>query len=195
MSTTVRQFESHAGQRPVTIYVLCDPYSREVRYVGRTVFPLHRRLEGHYQAARRGYKSHVAHWVRSLDRLPIIKAVLTVAGDSGRVEQDVIALYLALGYRLTNLTVGGDGAPGRVLSAETRSRMSAAHKGKTLSEEHKAKLSAAKIGKKRKPYSTETRAKISAHRKGNQNWLGRKHTPESIAKMKAGWVKRRTQNA
>lgn len=195
MSTPARQFESHAGQRSTTIYVLCDPHSREVRYVGRTVLPLHRRLEGHYQAARRGYKSHVAHWVRSLDQLPIIKAILIVTENSGRVEQDMIALYSVLGYRLTNLTIGGDGAPGRVLTSEHRAKIGNANRGKILTAEHRAKLSAAKIGKTRKPYSAETRAKISVHRKGNQNWLGRKHTPESRAKMKARWVKWRAQNA
>ena len=50
-------------------------------------------------------------------------------------------------------------------------------RGKHLSAEHKAKMSLAKIGKKRRPYTEETRRKISLIRKGKH------HTEESKAKM------------
>jgi 5-methylcytosine-specific restriction endonuclease McrA len=70
------------------------------------------------------------------------------------------------------------------LSAETRAKIGAGHRGKTLSAEHRAKLSLAHRGKspgnkgkpawnKGKPHSAETRAKITAaHR-----------TPEYQAKL------------
>lgn len=51
-------------------------------------------------------------------------------------------------------------------SQETRSKISAALKGRVLSEEHKLKLSDAKKDKSVKPFSEEHKAKISAANKG-----------------------------
>jgi len=42
---------------------------------------------------------------------------------------------------LTNMTEGGDGISGNVISEETRKKISEAHKGKKLTEEHKRLLS------------------------------------------------------
>ena len=53
----------------------------------------------------------------------------------------------------------------RVVSNETRAKMSAAHKGRVVSEETRAKMSAARKGKQ---LSEETRAKMSAAKKGKK---------------------------
>ena len=54
-------------------------------------------------------------------------------------------------------------------SAESREKIAAWHRGKTVSAETRAKISASKTGKKigprTKPYSDETRAKMSASAK------------------------------
>ena len=67
-----------------------------------------------------------------------------------------------------NLTYGGEGAGNP--SAETRQKMSQAHKGKSLSMETRQKMSQARIGKNNPNYgkihSTETRKKISQAKKG-----------------------------
>jgi len=65
---------------------------------------------------------------------------------------------------------------GQKHSLESRSKMSAALRGKPLSPEHRAKLSLSRIGKKP---SAATRAKMSAAR------TGMKRTLESIAKTAA----------
>ena len=53
----------------------------------------------------------------------------------------------------------------RVVSNETRAKMSAAHKGRVVSDETKAKMSAARKGRK---LSEETKAKMSAAKKGKK---------------------------
>lgn len=100
---------------------------------------------------------------------------------------------------------GNKRALGNKLSAETRARMSAAkrgskrppatdearanmaaaQRGKTLSAEARAKLSAAHRGSKRPPRTAQWRERQANAQAGKQVWLGRKHSPETIAKLAA----------
>ena len=97
-------------------------------------------------------------------------------------EIQLIAEYKNQGVRLTNLTDGGEGQSGRIVSIETRKKISdtkkstpnpflgkkrpkyigekisASSRGRKLTEEHKNKLSNAKIGNK---LSENTKAKMS----------------------------------
>lgn len=82
--------------------------------------------------------------------------------------------------RLVNMTAGGEGSSGRILSIEAREKMSLAKMGKRYTEEHKQnmsnshknvsdesrkKMSEIKRGKKRKPFSQEHKRKISEAQK------------------------------
>jgi hypothetical protein len=91
---------------------------------------------------------------------------------------------------LVNLTNGGEGIVGNVISEETRKKMSIANKGRKLAEETKIKIGKAQIG--RTP-SKETKAKLSLAKKGKP--LSNEHREklrlskqnislETIAKMK-----------
>ena len=64
---------------------------------------------------------------------------------------------------LVNLTIGGEGVVGNVLSDEVKKRLSIAFKGKKHSEESKAKISLASKGRIQ---SDETKAKLRLARKG-----------------------------
>lgn len=97
-----------------TIYILIDPRTNEVRYVGVTVGSLATRLNVHLQEARNPAKaSHKINWIRSLlkkDLRPLIEE-LEVTPDRSR-EIHWIAFYRSRGVRLTNMTDGGEGTPG-----------------------------------------------------------------------------------
>lgn len=112
-------------------------------------------------------------------------------------EIELIAQYKSnnadFGY---NISSGGEsGNAGVVVSEETRNKMSIAHKGnpsnkgKKLSAETRAKLSEAHKGNKvmlGRKLSEETRKKMSEAQQGKKNhFFGKKHTPETIAKIKA----------
>lgn len=89
-------------------------------------------------------------------------------------EKELIEYYgrkdLGLGP-LVNMTEGGNGSVGRMVSEESRKRMSNIIKGKKLgplSKEHKQKMSDTLKGKKRKPLSKEHKQKISISEKGKK---------------------------
>ena len=67
----------------------------------------------------------------------------------------------AFGY---NLTKGGDGAPGRKVSAVTKAKISDANKGRKHTDEARANMSCAKQN-----MSAATKAKMSESRKGKNN--------------------------
>lgn len=88
---------------------------------------------------------------------------------------------------LRNMTDGGEGTAGAIISQKHRDSVAAANKTRIITDETRAKLSASLKGKTR---TDESRAKMSAAQKaycqkGLHNFRGRKHTPETIAKIKA----------
>lgn len=83
---------------------------------------------------------------------------------------------------LANLTDGGEGNSGWTPSEETRAKIGAAHKGKTLSNEQRTTL----LNIVRNP-SAETRAKMSDAQ------IGRKHSEETLAKMSENNAMRRPE--
>ena len=142
------------------IYGLYDPRDGELRYIGQTIQPLRRRLKGHCNETPRGHKSN---WVRSLLSLglkPDIRLIREASclEDLDRLEDEIISEMRSAGANLTNIENGGRGK-GKVVSAETRAKMSASHKGRKFTPEHRAALS-------KKVWTPEERAKLSAAGKG-----------------------------
>lgn len=89
------------------------------------------------------------------------------------IEEDLIYYYKKLNISL-NISDGGDGSRGVIMSEETRKKMSDAKKGKTsnrkgvkLSEETKEKIRKANLGKH---LSEETKRKLSNSKKGHIPW-------------------------
>jgi hypothetical protein len=108
-------------------------------------------------------------------------------------EKFLIGCFRDMGFKLANLTDGGEGGSGVSPSAETRAKLSAKNKGRKMaawfapylssllkgrpkSEEHKRKLAEVNRGK---TYGAETIAKRVAHIKG------KKQSPEHLAKRSA----------
>jgi hypothetical protein len=100
-------------------------------------------------------------------------------------EKEFIALYGRKNNNtgiLTNLTDGGEGTIGTVITEETRKKLSIAHKGNKsrtghkLSEETRLKMSIARTGKKIGAISEEHRKKLSMAK------IGKKQSIETIQK-------------
>lgn len=165
------------------IYVLCDPITGELRYVGKTIQTLEKRLNHHVSDVRE--LNHRSNWILSLrmDGLkPTIHSIEEVSDDRLLDEREIfwIAHYRALGCNLLNACDGGGGTLHP--TDETRLRMRLSHLGKKPSPESLVKKSAAMKGK---PQSDAKRAKISAAMQGNKHNLGHKRSEETRAKMSA----------
>lgn len=59
------------------IYVLTDPRTQEIRYVGGTVQKLSRRLTGHIGQAKKS-QHHCANWIKSLLNIGLVPDITIV---------------------------------------------------------------------------------------------------------------------
>ncbi len=172
------------NQPPSTtfIYVLIDPRTRKIRYVGKAD-DLLSRLNRHLKESRKG-KYHRAAWIRSLLASGIRPDAVVIDEVSQSEWQAAEAAYISFfrerGCDLVNGTPGGEGFG----TGEQHPMF-----GKTPSPEHMAKIAACLRGKKRpahviaaligRPCSEETRAKIGAANRG------RPRSPELRARIGA----------
>lgn len=147
------------------IYVLKDPDTLEIRYVGKAD-NLKKRFDEHIREYK--YKStYKNNWIKGLldnNKLPIIEVIEKVPKENwGDYEKKWIIYFKNSGNYLTNLTEGGDGGN---FGEEINKLISQKLKGKKRSPETKKLLS--EIAKKRK-LSEEGRKSLSVKRKGSGN--------------------------
>lgn len=191
--------------RKVKIYVLKHPDTLEIRYVGKTIRSLSRRLGNHISNAKGNkHNKHLSNWILSilaLGKRPIIELIEEV--DSS-VWQDREKYWISHFSNLINLTYGGDGCKGFLHDKATRIKCGLANigrkhtkefkdalsnrlKGKKLTEEHKTKIGLANKGKIRTPI---VKQKLSESHKGiSQTEESRRKRSETI---KAWWDKRKS---
>ena len=191
--------------RPVKIYVLKHPDTLEIRYVGKTVRSLSRRLGNHIANAKGNkHNKHLSNWIISIlndNKRPIIELLEECEYS---VWQEREKFWISQFPNLINLTEGGDGCLGFIHDDSTKEKlrmamigrkhteefkqaMSLRLKGKPLSEEHKANIGKANSGKK---VTDATKKKLSESHKGiKQSEESRKKRSETI---KAWWAKRKS---
>lgn len=136
------------------IYGLVDPRTLLVRYVGKSTSGLNR-PRSHGQRAHVAKRTHVACWIRGLQRRGLVFQIAVLEYAEAHVldsaERWWIAYGRASGWPLANHTDGGEGSPGWRASPETRKRMSLAARGKPKSADTRARMSAAAKGKPKSP--------------------------------------------
>ena len=154
-----------------TIYMLVDPRTREIRYVGKTEQPLRTRLSAHMRDTS---KCHRTNWLKSLAAESLAPEIVPLEEVSGEwpwqeSERYWIARLRSLGARLTNGTSGGDGV--RDLAPEARERIRAAWVGRKHTPETLQKL---RVARSRRATSDATRAKMSITQRGRRITWGSK---------------------
>lgn len=147
----------------VKIYALLDPFTLEIRYVGKTNRKLETRLREHiYDCIRRPRSSHKVKWINMLisnNAIPMIKILESteICNSESREKYWIEKLTLE-GKDLTNCTEGGEFCTfGSKLSDDIKKHMSDAARlrsmgisnnmfGKKHSDDSKKKMSNKKIG-------------------------------------------------
>ena len=141
----------------VFIYGLIDPFTNEVRYVGKSINPK-RRYKEHLNKMTNTHKSA---WIKSLLKIgkePKIEIIEECSGDNW---SDREKYWISFYGNLTNLTEGGeDGSHseetiqklrllnsgvnnpnyGKRASKDLRDKLSEIQSGKSLTETHKGKI-------------------------------------------------------
>lgn len=106
------------------IYVLKDPETGTIRYIGKTVKDPKRRVKEHIYAVKKETKrNHRLNWIQSLlnkNLEPMIETIEICSWiESQEREKYWIKYYKDLGFNLVNETEGGEGNLGYVKSKET----------------------------------------------------------------------------
>lgn len=163
----------------ITIYTLSDPITNKVKYIGKTKSSLKYRLSQHIRdSLNNGTNTHKKAWIRGLvikELLPIIEELEIILNDDcwEHREQYWIAQFKSWGFKLTNMTDGGNGNQNQVFSKNSKLKKSLSLKGRTVSEKTREKISKSHLGKK---LSKSSKEKIRLCN------LGKKQSEETKAK-------------
>lgn len=166
------------------IYILLDPRTNIVKYVGKTTNPKDR-LRCHIKDAKLKRRNNLScNWIKSLLKLnlePKFEIIDEIEGEWEWLEQYWIAQFKAWGFTLKNLTGGGDYNP--MSNIISRKKVSDKLKGVSKSEKHKSNISKTKTGVS--IHSDETKKLFSEMMTGNGNHMyGKKHSKDTLNKMK-----------
>lgn len=167
------------------IYILIDPRDNQVRYVGKTK-NITRRFNQHISEASK-VRTYKNNWLLQLklNKLRPEMVIIDECEDNSWIllEQWYIEIFKSWGYKLTNLTKGGEGLCGYIPTQETLQKISRSNKGRTISLETRQKISAALKGRK---FSEEMKKRSSevAKKRGIS-----KETRDKMIKSKqtSGW--------
>jgi len=116
------------------IYALFSTRNPEdYRYVGLTMYKMQLRMHQHKSRMNKNSKSYVHKWWRKeiADGYSVDYKILHVVQEHesiNELEKQYITQFLNEGYRLTNLTEGGEGAPGYRFSDEQKQAQSIRNK-------------------------------------------------------------------
>lgn len=132
------------------IYALCEPGTRIIRYIGKSIRPEKRFVEHAKRSSKQN--TYLGNWLRAAltrGEIPNMVILREVPGDGGSTAE-IKYIRIArdsLGVRLVNGTDGGDGLNNP--PPETREKIAAAQRGLKrgpLSPGHRTKISVQKRG-------------------------------------------------
>lgn len=175
----------------VYFYALRDPITNECRYIGKTVRPVTRYRRHIVEAETKKRDHHCARWIRIVlgnGLFPQMEILETLVSEDGWEEREKfwISYYRSTGANLTNIMDGGQGAqnPSQEWRENVRQRMkgNSFAVGMRHTDETKERIRQGHLGRK---FTDEHKKKI--------NWLGRKHKPETIEKMRNRIVSKETR--
>lgn len=203
------------GKYKNVLYLLVDPNSHEIRYVGVTTQGMRKRFNGHMSNGELSRVNLKSNWIKSLVRKgqkPVVK-IFQEFEQISRENLKELEIYWIKYFRnndcpLTNATDGGDGLTNPSEYTREKLRINALGNqyglGYKHTEEHKKLISENWRGRRHteeskklmskihtgKIVSEDTKAKISDALVGNKYRKGIPHTEEDKEKISTSLITR-----
>ena len=169
----------------ILIYSLHDPRTGELRYVGKTK-KLRARISEHLSRARKGQRTHLSAWLRSLVTVGLMPEMRVIEETSEQLwqarERFWINHFRQSGVRLTNGTEGGEGGAtcnGKKWTEERRKHISEKFKGHAVAP-HVRERMRERIGKSRLGIPPHNKMQIDEGAL-REMYLGQRMTAEQVA--------------
>lgn len=108
------------------IYVIKDPDTKEIRYVGKSVHGTKRFYE-HVKPYALKANTHKAKWLNKLisnSKFPVFEIIDTAETEEQLDQLEILYIKMFRVGNLTNATDGGEGSSGRITSEETKKKIS-----------------------------------------------------------------------
>lgn len=189
-----------------TIYRIINELDKR-SYVGYTVQTARERFVRHKHSAKNGSQTHLHRAMRVYGVENFSFDVLCWGDDKESGLRFAEPLMIDIFKPEYNMTKGGDGSLGRVVSHETREKLRKNATGYKRSTESRANQSMRTRGIPRGPHSEERKINISlakkrqnrtatleTRKKLSDSRRGRKFSLEIIEKLRLGAAKRRRKN-
>lgn len=133
------------------IYGLVDPRTGQLRYIGKSCSGFERpRRHGSVSALAKD-ETYKGRWIKELHGEGLSYEIVLIQEVDREILETAeihwIAYFRAMGCPLTNLTNGGDGCTGTKRSSATKEKIAESNRRRVISPETRAKMSAAKRGK------------------------------------------------
>ena len=131
----------------VYIYALTDPFTKEIRYIGKSIRPKGRLLD-HCNDPSKTWRTNWIQSVLKKNGKPILSILQSLKDDEDwqEAERQWIQKGRDMGWRLTNCTDGGDGLVNP--PDEVRQKIILTWLGRKHSEKTKKKIGIASKGRK-----------------------------------------------
>lgn len=187
-------------EKKFIVYKITNLLNHKI-YIGQTAQPLGKRRQDHIKYAfRRNSQQAIHRAMRKHGIDHFLFEILLYCFSKDHMDQQEIEIIRLLNSKSKhigyNMTDGGEGTLGRIIREETRDKIRLANLGKKQSEQQRAKYN--RVGPNNPNYgktvSEATRSKMSIIAKSRtapNPFLGKRHTPETKAKMVVAWEKRK----
>lgn len=148
----------------IYIYALIDPFTKEIRYIGKSIRPK-QRLNNHCNEKSKTWRTNWIQSVLKKGKRPelLILETLNDNEDWQKSEIEWIKKGREKGWNITNCTDGGDGLCNP--PEEVRQKMLKTWTGRKHTEKSKEKNRQSQLGKK---HTEETKLKMSKAHKGRK---------------------------
>src|ERR1039457_715936 len=164
---SVRTFLSSPRKMHAELYVVEDPHTGVIRYVGVSRNAQNRQQDAWKHRKRNPFQ--LGAWLRELDIKPYVRIIAIIEWQERfAIETQVITALRMLGYDLVNKVSAYGEHPGHFVSIETRAKIGAANRRRVITAETRAKISVSKTNATNTGKKCQSGCTCGRHRRNHE---------------------------